>query len=278
MGMVVHWVSSIGLRKIRSINSHQCQHGHEPAIIKCLAWSNDLVALASTAGRLQLIKFESSPPSAQDGPNASTAHPVVNIIPRVVRACNAVAFSPHEPHRLAVAADKGRGDAGLNVWDIETAAKALTLPGKDNPPSSRVQGRQASAYDHRADSRIVYQHGMGEAICAVAYLPQTHSTILVGVPGKYTRIVDMRLPNSATGTIQIPNKFNGGLCVDPHDDNKFACFGEDAAIRIWDRRHVAKGPMLCFTEADAGGAAGSRASSVTTIAYSPSRRGQMTAL
>ncbi|KAG9050502.1 hypothetical protein FS837_004996 [Tulasnella sp. UAMH 9824] len=193
-----------------------------------------------------------------------------------------IAFSPQEPHHLAVGADKGRGDAGLNIWDVEMAAKSLPLSGKDHlispRPPERLQGRPTSSSDHRSEARVIYQHGIGEAITALAFLPQTPSTILVGAGGKYTRVVDMRLPNSATGTHQIPNKFNSGLCVDPYDDQKFASFGEDAAIRVWDRRHMGQGPMLCFTEADAGGIAGNKGNSITTIAFSPSRRGILASL
>lgn len=179
-------------------------------------------------------------------------------------------------------ADKGRGDAGLNIWDIEIAAKSLPLAGKDHlvssRPPDRLQGRQTSISDHRSEARVICQHGIGEAITALAFLPHTPSTLIVGAGGKYTRVVDMRLPNSATGALQIPNKFNSGLCVDPYDDWKFASFGEDAAIRVWDRRHMAKGPMLCFTEADAGGVAGNRGNGIATIAYSPLRRGILASL
>lgn len=284
--------SSLGLfdwspkeAEIKSVSNHQFQQGQEPSVVKCLAWSshpvyNDLVAAATTAGRLQLIRFGSPASSGQDGPNSLATPPVFNIVPRVVRPCNAIAFSPQEPHHLAVGADKTRGDAGLNIWDIETAAKSLPLSGRDHftspRPPDRLQGRQTSSSDHRSETRVIYQHGIGETISALAFLPQTPSTIIVGAGGKYTRIVDMRLPPS--GTVQIPNKFNGGLCVDPYDDHKFASFGEDAAIRVWDRRHLAKGPMLCFTEADAGGVAGNRVNSITTIAYSPSRRGILASL
>lgn len=64
---------------------------------QCLAWSphpayNDLVAAASTAGRLQLIRFGSSASSGQDGPNSLATPPVFNIVPRIVRPCNAVSF------------------------------------------------------------------------------------------------------------------------------------------------------------------------------------------
>ncbi|KAG8951415.1 hypothetical protein FRC04_006186 [Tulasnella sp. 424] len=183
---------------------------------------------------------------------------------------------------MQCSADKGRGDAGLNIWDIEIAAKSLPLSGKDHlvssRPPDRLQGRQASISDHRSDARVIYQHGIGETITALAFLPHTPSTIIVGAGGKYTRVVDTRLPNSATGAFQIPNKFNSGLCVDPYDDWKFASFGEDAAIRVWDRRHMAKGPMLCFTEADAGGVAGNRGNGIATIAYSPLRRGILASL
>ncbi|KAG8894210.1 hypothetical protein FRB99_001409, partial [Tulasnella sp. 403] len=266
---------------IRVVSSHPFQHQQDPSILKCMAWSphsnyDDLVAAASTAGRLQLLRVNASTAS-HESPHTISTPPVVHILPRMGRACNALSFSPTNPNYLAGGFDKNRGEHGLLVWDIESAAAALpnyrsTLDKANG--LSRIADRPVSRVEPRPEARVIFQHGITEAVSSVAFVP-TAPVMIVGAALKYTRIIDMRTSQTNTGSQQVVNKYNSGICVDPFDEMKFACYGEDGAIRIWDRRFFAQGPLLCFTEAD--GESG-RYSAVSAIGYCPTRRGLLGSL
>lgn len=143
--------------------------------------------------------------------------------------------------------------------DIELAASSL--------PKPRLSTRQTAA-----EYRPYFTHGIAEVVSSVAFLTATPRTLIIGAAHKYTRVIDMRVTPASAGAQQVSNKHHFGLCVDPFDDNRFASHGEDGAIRVWDRRHLGKGPLLTFSEADAG-TLGGRSNPLATIAFSPTRRG-----
>ena len=180
--------------------------------------------------------------------------------------------------------DKGRGEPGLMVWDIETTSAALP-PSRmypDNPiptprPEPRLPNRPLATNEIRSDPRIFYQHGAAETVHSVAFIPNTSSQLLVGVAMKWIRLVDLRM-NPSTGIQQILNKCSYGLCIDPFDETKFACYGDDGAIRLWDRRHFQNNPCLTFSEADAGGDGGRPNNSLSKIEFSTSKRGILASL
>ena len=67
-----------------------------------------------------------------------------------------------------------------------------------------------------------------------------------------------------------------GIAIDPLDDNRFASFGDDMGIRLWDRRRT--DPVMTWTEMDAGPRADQRACNVSMIQFSKSRRGVLGSL
>lgn len=67
-----------------------------------------------------------------------------------------------------------------------------------------------------------------------------------------------------------------GIAIDPLDDNRFASFGDDMGIRLWDRRWT--DPVMTWTEMDAGPRADQRACNVSMIQFSKSRRGVLGSL
>jgi len=64
--------------------------------------------------------------------------------------------------------------------------------------------------------------------------------------------------------------------VDPFDSYRFACFGDDGAVRVWDIRRFSA-PVLTFSErdasADGGGGGKGQANSLASVEFARNRRG-----
>ncbi|KAG9038629.1 hypothetical protein FRB95_000218 [Tulasnella sp. JGI-2019a] len=265
--------------EILMIASHPLQP--DQSSFKCLSWSphhayDDLVAAGSSSGRVQLMRLRAAVGSTSDSSNILSTPVVLNLLGRSTRSLNSLAFSPHDPNFLAIATDKARNEPGLTVWDIESTAKRLPAPRdsslitSDSSIRSPLRGIVAS--EVRSDTRISFQYGIGDTITSVSFL-NTPATLLVGAAAKWIRVVDMRAPTPSAGAQTIETKHNLGICLDPFDEAKFACYGDDGIIRLWDRRQLGHS-MLSFS----GLSGRVRPGPLSSLAFSPSRNGLLASL
>lgn len=111
--------------------------------------------------------------------------------------------------------------------------------------------------------------------------------LIAGIGGKRIGMYDLRSPGATTsssnpssgGTSQPASYITRavhGIVVDPLDDNRFASFGDDMGIRLWDRRWT--DPVLAWTEMDAGAGTDPRMCNVSMIQFSKARRGVLGSL
>ena len=196
---------------------------------QCFAWSpdpqlDDLVAVGSTTGRVDLIRLRAS--AHARGPTAPvlSTGPSVPLSVRNSRACNVLAFSTGDPNYLAVGLDKVRGDPSLVVWDLTSAKPLLQIPGDawsqpplspppaypsyprlarsnsnpytGGPPSlpSLTVPRAMEPQHSRVDPRILQQHAAGEVVSALAFIPGTTHLLLAGISNRHFRFFDLRAP------------------------------------------------------------------------------------
>ncbi|KAG8863265.1 hypothetical protein FRB96_008756 [Tulasnella sp. 330] len=264
------------------IASHPLQP--DQSAFKCLSWAphfafDDLVAAGSSSGRVQLMRLRAAVGSTSDSSNVLSTPAVLNLLGRSTRSLNALAFSPHDPNFLAIATEKARNEPGLTVWDIESTAKRLPAPRTSvhdpimtSHSAVRSPLRGLIAGEVRSDTRINFQYGIGDAITSVSFL-NTPATLLVGAAAKWIRVVDMRAPAQGAGGQMIETKHNLGICLDPFEEARFACYGDDGAIRLWDRRQL-NHPILSFS----GLSGRARPGSLSSLAFSPSRSGLLASL
>lgn len=222
--------------------------------------------------------------------NHNVPSPTTTTLPaRNSRACNALAFSPGDPNYLAIGLDKVRNDGSLVIWDIQSALPALSINVTQRPSPVLPKG---DAGTRGADPRIVQQHASAEVVSSVAWLPHSTNLLLAGISHRWLRLFDLRSPG-AQG-INIASKVHG-IVTDPFDEHRIACFGE-GIVSIWDVRRLAQHPVLTFTARDAsadgmagsqapggaarakGGGSGSSAVALTTVEFSPTRRGTLATL
>ncbi|KZV81991.1 hypothetical protein EXIGLDRAFT_779096 [Exidia glandulosa HHB12029] len=135
------------------------------AALRCFSWlptesCDDLVAVGSDSGRVELHRLSLSAPLAANAGNALfPSAPVTTFALRnaasggTSRACNAVAFSSADPNLMACGMSKAA--QGLVVWDIETELPAL---GIDVLPAHVTPLPRTSA-QKSGDARIVQLHG-----------------------------------------------------------------------------------------------------------------------
>lgn len=180
---------------------------------------------------------------------------------------------------MAVGVERGRGEPGLMIWDINAIANSLPSPrpaenlaSPIQTTSSRFSSRTPTSVENR-DPRVTYQHGPAEAVNSMAFVPHSPFLLLAGLSQKTVRLLDTRNPSN-NNVQQILHKAVFGLCVDPFDDTKFASYGDDFGIRFWDRRYFTQNPLLIFSEADAS-ADGGKPSQIANIAFSTTRRGML---
>ncbi|KAJ6516352.1 hypothetical protein C8R45DRAFT_241220 [Mycena sanguinolenta] len=273
--------------EIRRITSQ-----HDLQFMKTFAWSpdpafEDLVAVGLSTGRIDLLRLEATRHTRRTsaGHSVLSSGPIVSLTARNSRACNALDFCRVDPNFLAVGLDKVRGDSSLVIYDVSTARSKLAL----SLISSGGEAEEVIAplprpppliprYDitPRADQRTVQHHAAGDVVSAVAYVGNTNHLLLAGLSSRWFRLLDIRTPvpavTSFTAKVQA-------IAPDPHDAHRIATFG-DGMISVWDARKVAAGPVLSFSESDAGpDAAPGRAGAVYAgIEFSSTRRGTLAAL
>lgn len=182
---------------------------------------DDLIAVGSTTGRVDLIRLRAS--AHTRGPaSALSTGPSVPLTVRNSRACNALAFSTADPNYLAVGLDKVRGDPSLVIWDLTTAKSLLQIPGDTWPqaqPSPRGPITRPLEPQHysRADNRILQQYAAGEVISALAFIPGTTHLLLAGVSNRHFRFFDLRAPISGSESPQnTPPGVSGPVPSSPY--------------------------------------------------------------
>ncbi|KAG8931547.1 hypothetical protein FRC02_002535 [Tulasnella sp. 418] len=277
------WIPKTG--EIRMITSHPTYTPFDTSSLKCLAWSphpsyDDLIATASQSGKVHILRLNAAMGSSPGSSNTLSAPSMLSLPFQTGRPVHALAFSSYNPNYLALGMERIRGESGFILVDVEASAKALPSSHlyPDNSPASGATKSTPirPKVSEGRDSRVVYTYGLRESVNSVAFLPGSSTTLIAGITMRALMIIDTRL-SSPAGAQQIQHRACLGLCTDPWDETKFASFGEDGGVRLWDRRYFTVSPLLTFTGADAS-ADGGRAGSISSIAFSPSRRGILASL
>ena len=246
-----------------------------------MAWSpdpayDDLVAVGFASGKVDLVRLETTRSAKNQGLSSG---PSVSLPVRNSRSCNALGFCSVDPNYLAVGLDKVRGDASLVVWDIVTASAALSIKSPSQlsfnvAPIGSVPRTQPvipkGEVAPRTDPRVLQQLASTEVVTSVSFLPKATTLLLAGISHRWLRLFDLRTPTPAVVT--AASKVHG-IATDPFDSHRIACCGE-GVVTIWDARRMSH-PLLTFTEKDAS-ADGGRVrpnATITTVEFSPVRRG-----
>ncbi|GAA94126.1 uncharacterized protein L969DRAFT_93509 [Mixia osmundae IAM 14324] len=244
------------------------------AAVRSLAWSYshpNLIALGMLSGKCILLHMATS---QSVEPNTPSTPGQVQLQARASRPCNSVAFCPSDPHLLATGLDKSR-DYGLQVWDIETAAGVLQAD-----MDAKAQTRLGAAL---SEPKPLMQHGPSEACSSVIFLAGSGSpTIVAGMGAKSLRSYDLRAPSTHQQSLVWSTRSVNGLCADPYDNHRFASYGDDNVVKIWDTRWPADS-ILSFSDDDASDKRKARdvyparralePVKLTAIAFNSSRRG-----
>jgi WD40 repeat protein len=158
-------------------------------------------------------------PDTDPVPEAERNH--LNV--RLARPVTAISFSRLEsPQRLiAVGLDKAR-DHGLYIF----------APSRSQTP--------------------VVTHGASEAVTSLAFLTQAAPILVAGMASKWLRAFDLRAPSTQAPVHVWATRSLHGITPDPFDGHRFASFGDDGVIRVWDLRRPVE-PLLSFSELQAAG-------------------------
>jgi len=252
--------------------------------IRTFAWSphaqiNDLVAVGLATGRTLLLRLNESNsiPLSQSSPSVTS----ISLNVRIARPCTTLCFAPG--NLLAVGLEKAR-DHGLLVYDIETSARQFEKQVSSHHYSSPSPGRPAfnrsQTITPANEVRPLISLGSNESVSAAAFLHSgTHTPTLVAGMGanKWIRVFDVRLKGGMTGSTSASVLYSTrsviGISADPFEGHRFASYGEDALIRIWDTRKV-NDPLFAFAESEAGdGIKQARPAPLLNVQFSPTSRG-----
>lgn len=202
-------------------------------------------------------------------------------------------FSPIDPNYLAVGLEKARNEPSLLIWDIERSARTLPSPTTPLPAFQRASPRlpatrPAMSLVGSGDVRPLQYYGSTEAVHSIAFLPGNLHLLIAGIGNKRIGMYDLRSfgvattssSNTQSGGSSQPASYMTkavyGIVVDPLDDNRFASYGDDMGIRLWDRRWT--DPIMTWTEMDAAESTDPRACNVSMIQFSKARRGVLGSL
>ncbi|KAF8644812.1 hypothetical protein AX16_008269 [Volvariella volvacea WC 439] len=266
----------------RGTSQHDLQH------MRCFAWSpdptfDDLFAIGTTTGRVDLLRLEANKQSRQH--NTLSSGPTASLTVKSTRACSALAFNSVDPNYLAVGLEKVR-DNSLVIWDISTTTPSLIFspgpysydtvrlpPTTPRPSPGIARADQTRSDQTRSDPRILQQHAPAEHVLSLAFLPQsTH--LLFAASNRWLKFYDLRSPVSTSQNVNIKVQ---GIATDPFDIHRVACFNE-GTVSIWDHRKLTH-PILTITEKD-GAADGSlmRSAPYAMVEFSSTRRGTLATL
>jgi hypothetical protein len=238
-----------------------------------------------STGRIDLLRLEATRHTRRTsaGHSILSSGPIVSLTARNSRACNALDFCRVDPNFIAVGLDKVRGDSSLVIYDISSARSKVALSIASGPDAEEVVplARPPPLIPRfditpRADQRTVQHHAPTEVVSSVAYVSGSNHLVLAGMSFRWFRLLDIRTPVPAVTSFAAKVQ---SIVTDPHDAHRIATFG-DGGISIWDARKLTAGPLLSFTENDAGAdGAQVRASAVyAEIEFSRTRRGTLAAL
>jgi WD40 repeat protein len=188
----------------------------EFGLIKSLEWSplnESIAAISCNSGRVCVVEYSREP------------RPSLKVLGENIqsnRNCNVVRWSPTNANILLAGFDRYRGVAGLYFWDI-----------------SRVL---------RGENQIqeLSQYGASQAVSSAIWLGKSNIA-LAGMAFRSIRAFDGREQNN-TPNLNIVTKSVFGLTSDPFNEKRFASFGEDGIIQIWDARIHTKPLLSIYSE------------------------------
>ncbi|KDQ21229.1 hypothetical protein BOTBODRAFT_168544 [Botryobasidium botryosum FD-172 SS1] len=235
----------------------------------CMAWSphssyKDLIAVGLGTGQIDFIRLDASLEPTPDSHNSFGSPWAMSYNNRPARAFTCLAFSPADSGYLAAGLDRSRGEPGLLIWSVE------------NAPANPVDTSRSTLLTPRSlpQSPLDFSRpmplGPPETVSSITFVPSTPSLLIAGTGHRSIRLFDLRSSfstGSATDFIQTKSVY--GLCADPFNEYRIASHG-DELCHLWDRRRLRE-PVLAFAETDAG--AKGKASGISTITFSHSRRG-----
>ncbi|SCZ92063.1 BZ3500_MvSof-1268-A1-R1_Chr5-3g08312 [Microbotryum saponariae] len=273
--------------------------------VRSFAWSPhasypDLVALGTYAGKVLLLRLDSSPSASSKSNHGG--HSALQINLRHSRPCNVVTFSQDRPRLVAVGLEKGRGES-LLIYDIEQSAQALDS-GKDKPSTSshrrsqhgtqRSRGnspsRSSSANGNSSAGLIepspLLSLGPSESVSAAGFLyadsavSATSPPVVAGMSGKWLRVYDLRSPTAPIAS--WGSRAALSISPNPSQGNQFVSAGDDGVIRLWDMRKPMDA-LLSWSEIDAGALSSRQRSSVqprgiVEMEWNLSKAGELTTL
>ena len=192
--------------EISILNSNRKYDLHIPESesLKCLDWTFEshqhILALGYGSGKT-LIGYIKDEKLQECG----------ELFPRHSRACVDVSFCPSDSKFLALGLEKVRNDYGLLIWELST--------------------------DINASSKPWIQYGPSEGISSVSWFSSLQNRLVAGMSQKWIRVFDLRLDSrSSIAPIVIPTKAVYGIVTDPFHEHRFASFGEDSIIKLFDTR------------------------------------------
>ncbi|KAH9244407.1 hypothetical protein BASA81_018194 [Batrachochytrium salamandrivorans] len=140
-------------------------------------------------------------------------------IPTNSRSCNTVAFSITNPHLLLAGFDKVRVDSCIYVWDI-------CRPQIDASRQNTMSVEYTSSLNLPSLHKPISQYGTSEGVTSMCWMNEHAARFVAGMSLRYIRSYD---------------------CRDPFSTNRFASFGDDGVIRIWDERKLTD-PIYCLIQ------------------------------
>jgi WD40 repeat protein len=149
------------------------------------------------------------------------------------RLCTVVRWSNCVDNVLAAGFDRLRGDSGLIVWDV-----------------SRI----TEGNEHVS---VLSQYGSSQGVTSAAWLAKS-SVLLAGMGMKWIKGYDTRANLESIFTLNT--KAVLGLRCDPFSSHRFASFGDDSIVKVWDTRYLNGAVLNINTEFRFG---------VASVAWSP---------
>ncbi|KAJ3180188.1 hypothetical protein HDU85_004191 [Gaertneriomyces sp. JEL0708] len=131
-----------------------------------------------------------------------------------------------------------------------------------------VTNRAGPPTSDGASMKPVLQYGSSEGVSALTWLYQSPPVLLAGMGVKWIRAYDLRIASSTSPSWAIATKAIQGICADPFHPERFASFGDDNVIRIWDSRNTAEPAAVLVTDFRYG---------ISQISWCPSRHGCLAA-
>ncbi|KAH9267830.1 hypothetical protein BASA84_000517 [Batrachochytrium salamandrivorans] len=178
-------------------------------------------------------------------------------IPTNSRSCNTVAFSITNPHLLLAGFDKVRVDSCIYVWDI-------CRPQIDASRQNTMSVEYTSSLNLPSLHKPISQYGTSEGVTSMCWMNEHAARFVAGMSLRYIRSYDCRVDSSQGPAFSIGTKAIHGLMADPFSTNRFASFGDDGVIRIWDERKLTDPILLLNPDFRSG---------ISSISWSPSRPG-----